>query len=97
MLAGCAVICNDAENENKKQKAKDMKTHYGMPAPELVAATLAHKNWTGLSLAELIEVGRVDTNDRATIRKFVVATIGEPQDIEELHCMFDIVRILCNN
>ena len=46
-------------------------------------AVLNHKNWTGLTLTELVEAGRVIPSDTKTIWEFVKAALGEPKDIEE--------------
>jgi len=48
-----------------------------------IETVLNHKNWTGLTLTELVEAGRVIPSDTKTIWEFVKAALGEPKDIEE--------------
>jgi hypothetical protein len=51
---------------------------------ESVSLVLNHKNWTGLSLRELIDLGRVYHKDRPTITAFVREVHGEPTSINQL-------------
>jgi hypothetical protein len=51
---------------------------------ESVSLVLNHKNWTGLSLRELIDLGRVYQKDRPTITAFVREVHGEPTSIDQL-------------
>ena len=51
---------------------------------EYVSLVLNHKNWTGLTLLELIELGRVYQKDRPTITAFVREVHGEPTSINQL-------------
>jgi hypothetical protein len=51
---------------------------------ESVSLVLNHKNWTGLSLRELIDLGRVYHKDRPTITAFVREVHGEPTSISQL-------------
>ena len=44
---------------------------------------LDHKNWTGLSLAELVWAHRISPADYKTIWSFVIAALGEPANMEE--------------
>jgi hypothetical protein len=44
---------------------------------------LNHKNWTGLTLTELVEAGRVIPSDSDAIWSFVKAALGDPQNLEE--------------
>lgn len=48
-----------------------------------IGTVLKHKNWTGLTLKELVEAGRVIPSDTKTIWDFVKAALGEPKDMEE--------------
>ena len=51
---------------------------------ESVSLVLNHKNWTGLSLRELIDLGRVYQKDRPTITAFVREVLGEPASVDQL-------------
>jgi hypothetical protein len=51
---------------------------------ESVDLVLNHKNWTGLSLRELIDLGRVYQKDRPTITAFVREVLGEPASVDQL-------------
>jgi len=44
---------------------------------------MAHPNWTGLTLAELIQAGRISPTDTHTIRKFVQEANEQPTTIEQ--------------
>ena len=44
---------------------------------------LDHKNWTGLSLAELVIACRISPADYKTMWSFVTAALGEPANMEE--------------
>ena len=44
---------------------------------------LNHKNWTNMTLQDLVEAGRVIPSDSKTIWEFVKAALGEPKDMEE--------------
>lgn len=48
------------------------------------AAVLAQKNWTGLSLRELIDAGRISKTDKKTVREFVRAALGDPPTVDEI-------------
>jgi hypothetical protein len=37
----------------------------------MIKATMEHKNWTGLTLRELIDLGRIYHKDRPTITAFI--------------------------
>jgi hypothetical protein len=50
----------------------------------MIESTMEHKNWTGLSLRDLIDLGRVYQKDRATITAFVREVHGEPTSIDQL-------------
>jgi hypothetical protein len=53
---------------------------------------LDHKNWTGLSLAELVWAHRISPADYKTIWSFVTAALGEPQNMASWANMKDIQR-----
>ena len=50
----------------------------------MIEATMEHKNWTGLTLRELIDLGRIYHKDRPTITAFVREVHGEPTSIDQL-------------
>jgi hypothetical protein len=50
----------------------------------MIEATMEHKNWTGLTLRELIDLGRIYHKDRPTITAFVREVHGEPTSINQL-------------
>lgn len=52
---------------------------------EAVSLVLNHKNWTGLSLRELVDAGRIQADDQRVIGDFTKAALGEPKDMEEWH------------
>lgn len=52
---------------------------------EQVSLVLNHKNWTGLSLRELVDAGRIQADDLKVIREFTKAALGEPLDMDEWH------------
>lgn len=52
---------------------------------ESVSLVLNHKNWTGLSLRELVDAGRIQADDLKVIHEFVKAALGEPRDMDEWH------------
>jgi hypothetical protein len=52
---------------------------------ESVSLVLNHKNWTGLSLRELVDAGRIQSDDLNVIRDFTKAALGEPKDMGEWH------------
>ena len=51
---------------------------------KLIETTLEHKNWTGLTLRELIDLGRIYAGDRGSIMAFVKEANGEPKTINAL-------------
>jgi hypothetical protein len=51
---------------------------------ESVSLVLNHKNWTGVTLRKLIELGRVYQKDRPTITAFVREVHGEPTSVDQL-------------
>jgi len=52
--------------------------------PAAAAAVLLFKNWTGRTLADLIDAGRIDAADRETIRQFVRAALGNAATVGEI-------------
>ena len=54
-------------------------------ASEPVSLVLNHKNWTGLSLRELVDAGRIQAENLNVIRDFTKAALGEPKDMDEWH------------
>ena len=51
---------------------------------ESVNLVLNHKNWTGVPLRDLIDLGRVYHKDRPTITAFVREVHGEPTSVNQL-------------
>ena len=49
----------------------------------LVGLVLNHQNWTGLSLRELVDAGRIQADDRKVIFEFTKAALGEPLSMDE--------------
>ena len=52
---------------------------------ESVSLVLNHKNWTGLTLRELVDAGRIQADDLKVIREFTKVALGEPRDMDEWH------------
>lgn len=52
---------------------------------ESVSLVLNHRNWTGLTLRELVDAGRIQADDQKVIREFTKAALGEPSDMDEWH------------
>lgn len=50
---------------------------------EQVSLVLNHKNWTGLSLRELVDAGRIEVDDKKVIGDFTKAALGEPLNMDE--------------
>jgi hypothetical protein len=67
---------------NNQTKPKKMKTE--------TQTVLNHKNWTGMTLTELVEAGRVIPSDTKTVWEFVKAALGEPKDMEEFKVLKSI-------
>ena len=61
---------------------------------ESVSLVLNHKNWTGVTLRDLIDLGRVYQKDRATITAFVREVHGEPTSIDQLTKQRGIVNAI---
>ena len=52
---------------------------------ESVRLVLNHKNWTGLTLRELVDAGRIQADNQRVIGDFTKAALGEPKDMNEWH------------
>lgn len=52
---------------------------------EQVSLVLNHKNWTNLTLRELVDAGRIQADDKKVIGEFTKAALGEPVDMDEWH------------
>lgn len=50
---------------------------------EIANATLNQKNWTGLSLAELIEAGRIPADSRE-IQRWIIQANGQAENLDHL-------------
>jgi hypothetical protein len=48
-----------------------------------VGLVLNHKNWTNLTLRELVDAGRIQADDKKVIGDFTKAALGEPRDMDE--------------
>jgi hypothetical protein len=55
---------------------------------------LHHKNWTGLTLLELIESGRIQKTSKSIIKSFAQSALGEPNNFEEWEEQWEIVRLI---
>jgi hypothetical protein len=66
-----------------------MKTENGKA--ELV---LNHRNWTGLSLAELVDAGRISPSEHKVIWSFTAATLGDPADMAEWQEMRKVDKLV---
>ena len=64
--------------------------------PQIDSASLVinHKNWTGLTLRELVDAGRIQVNDKNIIREFTRAALGEPLDMDEWHDQREITALV---
>ena len=61
---------------------------------ESVNLVLNHKNWTGLSLRELVDAGRIQSDCLDIIRDFTKAALGEPKDMGEWHEQREIPKLV---
>ena len=61
---------------------------------EQVSLVLNHKNWTGLSLRELVDAGRIQADDKKVIGDFTKAALGEPRDMGEWHERSEITALV---
>lgn len=61
---------------------------------ESVSLVLNHKNWTGLTLRELVDAGRIQANDKRVIGDFTKAALGEPRDMDEWHEQKEITALV---
>jgi hypothetical protein len=68
---------------NPNNQPKNQMTH-----SEQTQKVLTHRNWTGLSLAELAAAGRIvsnDTNIRLTLKGWANASLGPVTNIHSLN------------
>ena len=61
---------------------------------EKVELILNHKNWTGLSLAELVSTGRISADETKPIWDFTKAALGEPSNMDEFKAMKEIAKLV---
>jgi len=61
---------------------------------EKAESVLNHKNWTGLSLAELVDVGRISPSEHKVIWSFTTATFGDPADMAEWQEMRKVDKLV---
>lgn len=61
---------------------------------EQVSLVLNHKNWTNLTLRELVDAGRIQADDKKVIGEFTKAALGEPVDIDEWHERREITALV---
>ena len=54
------------------------------PTPAQIAAVMNCRNWTGLTLAQLIDAGRIDRTDTPTVLKWTAAALGEIRTVDDL-------------
>jgi hypothetical protein len=48
-----------------------------------IQAVLDHANWTGLTLRDLVDAGRILADDTKAIWEFTKAALGEPVSIQQ--------------
>lgn len=58
---------------------------------EQIDTVLNHKNWTGLTLLELMEAGRV-SRDSKELTSFIKSALGEPRNLNELNNQIKIAQ-----
>lgn len=61
---------------------------------EKVELILNHKNWTGLTLVELVEAGRIALSEYKIIWSFTTAALGDPSNMEEWQEMRKIDKLV---
>jgi len=61
---------------------------------EKVGLILNHKNWTGLSLAELVDAGRIAPSEHKVIWSFTTAALGDPANMDEWREMRKIDKLV---
>jgi hypothetical protein len=59
-----------------------------------VNLVLNHKNWTGLTLRELADAGRIQADDLKAIRDFTKAALGEPINMDEWNEQMEISMLV---
>lgn len=65
--------------------------------PAAAARVLDYVNWTGHTLAQLINAGRVLRSDKKTIRDFVRAALGDAPTIEGVRAQILIAEYITNH
>ena len=61
---------------------------------EKIESVLNHKNWTGLSLAELVDAGRISPSEPKVIWSFTTAALGDPANMDEWREMRKIDKLV---
>jgi hypothetical protein len=67
-----------------------------MNKPQKIERCLAATNWTGLTLGEMLEAGRVSWEDFDTIRAWCKIALGEPVSYTESKLLSDVVSAIQN-
>jgi len=65
------------EADPKPYNTENMKTE------EIANRTLTQKNWTGLTLAELIEAGRIQA-DSKEVQSWIIQANGQAENLDHL-------------
>ena len=78
-----------AQHSHNHKQNENMKTEI-----EKVDSVLSHKNWTGLSLADLVNAGRIAPSEHKVIWSFVTAALGDPADMDEWQEMRKIDKLV---
>jgi len=65
-----------------------------MTTHQVIDKTLSHKNWTGHSLADLIDAGRVAPKVES-VMGFIRAACGEAPDLEALKTYRQAAQQIC--
>ena len=76
-------VCNATHNHNNT-----MTTH------QVIDKALSHKNWTGHSLADLIDAGRLEPKIE-NVMSFIRAACGEAENVETLKTYWQAARHIC--
>jgi hypothetical protein len=82
--ANTAEISDQAHHTHETMKTKHEKAE----------SVLNHKNWTGLSLAELVDAGRISPSEHKVIWSFTTATLGDPADMAEWQEMRKVDKLV---
>lgn len=59
-----------------------------------IESILNHKNWTGLTLTELVSTGRISADETKQIWDFTKAALGEPSNMDEFKAMKEIAKMV---